>query len=142
MKSEIKSIKSATDNILAYGADTFLKNNSEFSHSNIEGVYHYKSNSPIFDRFIMFDFGKSEELSLVVQEKKLTLKDIKQYFNIIDSHYDFREDFSKVYLNKKTFIILAGKIDISSQPMKSIDARGNIKYENEIQISSIVIELS
>ncbi len=89
----------------------------------------------------MFDFGKTKELSLVVQERKLTLKDINEWFNIFDSQYDFRDDISKTYLNEKTFIILDGKLDISSSPMKSVDARGNIKYENEIQVTSIVVEL-
>lgn len=141
MKLEVKSIKLAVENILDSGADIFLKNNAEFSYSNIEGVYHYKSNVPVFDKLIMFDFGKTKELSLVVQEKKLMLTDIKECFNIIDLQYDFRGDFSKAYLNEKTFIVLDGKIDISSSPIKSIDARGNIKYDNEIQVTSIVIEL-
>ncbi len=141
MKLEVKAIKLAVKNILDSGEGIFLKDNAEFSHSNIEGVYHYKSTVSVFHKFIMLDFGKTKELSLVFQEKQLKLTDIKECFNIIGSQYDFRSDFSKTYLNERTFIVLDGKIDISSSPIKSIDARGNIKYENEIQVTSIVIEL-
>ena len=134
------SIKTVIDCITVMGIEKFLDENAEFSYSNIDGVYHYTSKILSVDKFIYFDFGKTKELSLVVQQNSPTLTDIRNDFHIEKSNYDFRDDISNVNLSENVYFMAEGKLDISSSPIKSFDARGNIKYENEIPVSSIVVE--
>lgn len=141
MNQEIKAIKAAIDYINQKEAEKFLEDNAEFLYSNIDGVYHYKSKTLNVDKFIFFDFGKTKELSLVIQEKEITLNEIVENFNVKSSHYDFREDISKIDLDNKSYIVVEGKVDVSTFPIKSVNARGNVLQADKILVSSIVIEL-
>lgn len=142
MTVNLNLIKAAIEYAIDSGADTFIENNSGFSHSNIDGVYHYTSIHPLFEKFIYFNLGNTKALSLVFKTEKLTLADINSVFHIENAHYDFRDDTSKAQLKGKSFLFTEGKLDIYSSPMKSIDAKGNVLCESEILVASIVIEFN
>src|SRR5690606_19823009 len=68
---DVKNIRHAVSKIKNDGADKFLKMNVTLASSNIDGVFHYTSLLPAFDKFILFELSnRSEEHTSELQSRE------------------------------------------------------------------------
>lgn len=137
---DIKNLTFAISQISNGGAESFLKSHSLFQSSDVEGVYHYQSLLPSFDKFIYFDF-KSKKISLVFSDKEIYFSEIFENFTILESNYSYRDDISRIKISDSVYITVDGKLDDTENPTSFTDAKGNIKYLDETQVKAVVIEL-
>lgn len=139
--TDINGIKLAVSKIQNEGVDKFLKSNSILDRCDIEGVFHYDSLLPVFAKFILFDFSKKKEISLIFANEFITLADFCKKFSTHLVGYDFREDISRIDIDDVGYIMIEGKVDLRKEGTTSTDARGNIKSAKEIRVKAIVMEV-
>lgn len=138
---DIKCLDSSITIIKQDGVEQFLKAHSFVESSDIDGIFHHTSLLPTFEKIIFFDFGKNKELSLVLSDRDIKLSDIIKNFSLAKSNYDFRDDISKIEIEDCCYIIVEGKVDLSQHPIRSTDARGNIKSADQIEVRAIIVEV-
>lgn len=133
------AIESAIFQIKNLGAESFLKEYALFEKHDIENIFHYTSLLPVFEKFIYF---KDKKISLVLSEKKTTLYDFLNKYTLTSSNYNFRDDISRVKIQNLFYITINGKLEQSSNPIVSIDVKGNIYHLSKIEVNAIVVELN
>ena|SRR5690554_3066352 len=138
---DIKNIKLAVSKIKNDGADRFLKMNATLAPSNIDGVFHYASLLPTFDKFILFKLTNGNEVSLILSNENITLADFFNNFVLHIAGYNFREDMSRINIDGVGYIMVDGKAELRNGLISSTDARGNTKLSEEIEVNTIVVEV-
>jgi hypothetical protein len=137
---DIRNITFAISSLRQDGMELFLKSHATLIGSEVDGIYHYTSLLPAFDKIIVFDSGKSKETSLVLSDKNIKLSDFSKHLSINNSHYDFREDISKIKIGDQVYLMINGNVDTTKLPLRSVDARGNIRNADEIEVGAIIFE--
>lgn len=96
---DVKNIRLAVSKIKNYGADKFVKMNGTLAPSNIDGVFHYTSLLPAFDKFILFELPNGNEIGLILSNENITLADFFNNFSLQIAGYNFREDMSRINID-------------------------------------------
>lgn len=137
---ELKNLNLFFSKIVDGGPDEFLRKHSVFESSDIDGIYHYRSLLPDFEKFIFFDL-KTKKISLIFSKKNIYFSDICRNFTILSSNYSFRDDLSRVRISNSAYISINGRPDSETAPSFFTDAKGNINYLDQILVPAIVVEL-
>lgn len=137
---DIKNIKIAASKIKKDGADRFIKMNGILASSNMDGVFHYNSILPAFDKFILFELPNGNEISLILSNENITLADLFNSFSLQIAGYNFREDMSRINIDGVGYIMVDGKVELRNGVILSTDARGNTKSSEEIKLNTIIVE--
>lgn len=137
---DVKNIRLAVSKIKNDGADKFLKMNGTLAPSNIDGVFHYTSLLPAFDKFILFELSNGNEISLILSNENITLADFFNNFSLQIAGYNFREDMSRINIDGVGYIMVDGNVELRNGVILSTDARGNTKPSEEIEVNTIIVE--